>query len=163
MSTRRAADCDLNRRDLLCALAASTAAAAFSADGSFAAAEETAAVSLQTFEKAKLQEFPWGWIRWLMNDEVDPKAEMTLGIVHVQANQSNPLHVHPNSAEYLHMLSGSCEHRMGGQWMTLKAGDTLRIPRGVPHMARTKNEPFRALIVYDTGRRQMVPVTEGKE
>lgn len=163
MSAHRATDRDLNRRDLLCGLAASTAAAAFSADEPLAAAEEEAAMSLQTFEKAKLQEFPWGWIRWLMNDEVDPKAEMTLGIVHVQANQSNPLHVHPNSAEYLHMLSGSCEHRMGSQWMTLKAGDTLRIPRGVAHMARTQKEPFRALIVYNTGRRQMVPVTEGKQ
>jgi quercetin dioxygenase-like cupin family protein len=145
---------------LLCALAASTAAAAFSADESLSAAEEAAAVSLQTFEKAKLQEFPWGWIRWLMNAEIDPKAEMTLGVVYVQPNQSNPLHMHPNSAEYLHMLSGSCEHRVGGKWMSLKTGDTVRIPRGVPHMARTKGEPFRALIVYDTGTRQMVPVTE---
>jgi quercetin dioxygenase-like cupin family protein len=124
-------------------------------------AEEAAGVSLQTFEKAKPQEFAWGWIRWLMNAQIDPKAEMTLGIVHVQPNQSNPLHVHPNSAEYLHMLSGACEHRVGNRWVPLKTGDTLRVPRGVPHMARTKGEPFRALIVYDTGTRQMVPVTEG--
>jgi quercetin dioxygenase-like cupin family protein len=141
-------------------LAASTAAAALSADAPTAAAEEAAAVSLQAFEKAKLQEFPWGWIRWLMNAEIDPKAEMTLGVVQVQENQSNPLHIHPNSAEYLHMLSGSCEHRLGSRWVSLKTGDTLRIPRGVPHMARTKGEGFRALIVYDTGTRKMVPVTE---
>jgi len=159
MPRRPVARRDLNRRDLLCTLAASTGAAAFSADA-LAASVEEAGVSLQEFEKAKVQEFPWGWIRWLMNAQIDPKAEMTLGIVHVQPGQSNPLHVHPNSAEYLHMLSGSCEHRVGSRWVTLKTGDTLRIPRGVVHMARTKDKPFRALVVYDTGTRQMVPVTQ---
>lgn len=152
----------LNRRDLLCAVVASAAAATFPADARLAGAEEAGAVSLQAFEKAKVQEFAWGWIRWLMNAQIDPKAEMTLGVVYVQPNQSNPLHVHPNSAEYLHMLSGSCEHRVGGRWVSLKTGDTLRIPRGVAHMARTKDEAFRALVVYDTGTRQMVPVTEDK-
>ncbi len=161
MSARRATRHSLNRRDLLCAVVASTPAAALAADAQVTQANETA-VSLQEFEKAKVQEFPWGWIRWLMNAQIDPKAEMTLGIVHVEPGQSNPLHVHPNSAEYLHMLSGSCEHRVGNRWVSLKAGDTLRIPRGVPHMARTKDKPFRALIVYDTGTRQMVPVTESK-
>ncbi len=117
-------------------------------------------MSLQAYEKIKPQKFPWGWIRWLMNAQLDPQAEMTLGIVHVEPNQSNPLHTHPNSAEYLHMLSGSCEHRVGDRWVTLKAGDTLRIPRGVVHMARTKDQSFRALLVYDTGTRQMVPVKQ---
>ena len=162
MPSRRATAYDLNRRDLLCTVVGSAAAAVFAADESVAAVPEDAAVSLQTFEKAKLRKFAWGWIRWLMNAETDPKAEMTLGIVYVEPNQSNPLHVHPNSAEYLHMLSGSCEHRVGRRWVSLKTGDTVRIPRGVPHMARTKDEPFRALIVYDTGTRQMVPVAETK-
>jgi quercetin dioxygenase-like cupin family protein len=162
MSARRVTRRGLNRRDLLSTVVASTAAAAFSTDAQIALAEEAAEVSLQAFEKAKVQEFPWGWIRWLMNAQIDPKAEMTLGIVYVQPGQSNPLHVHPNSAEYLHMLSGACEHRVGSQWVSLKTGDTLRIPRGVAHMARTKDKPFRALIVYDTGIRQMVPVTETK-
>lgn len=161
MSHRRTVRPGLNRRDLFFSVAASTAAAAIAAEAEGAAPEEAAAVSLQAFEKAKIQEFPWGWIRWLMNDEIDPKAEMTLGVVFVKPEQSNPLHIHPNSAEYLHMLSGACEHRVGSRWVSLKTGDTLRVPRGVVHMARTKDQPFRALIVYDTGKRQMVPVTEG--
>lgn len=160
MSSPRTARRDLNRRDLFFSVAASTAAAAFAAEAEGAGSEESAGVSLQAFEKAKIQEFPWGWIRWLMNAEIDPKAEMTLGVVFVKPEQSNPLHIHPNSAEYLHMLSGACEHRVGNRWVSLKTGDTLRIPRGVVHTARTKDQPFRALIVYDTGKRQMVPVTE---
>ena len=48
---------------------------------------------------------------------------------------------------YLHILAGTCEHRVGDRWATLKAGDTLRIPRGVVHMARTKDQSFRAFLV----------------
>lgn len=121
-----------------------------------------AASPVQRFDKVEKVAFSWGWIRWLMNAEVDPQAEMTFGIVHVEANQRNPMHLHPNSAEYLHVLSGSCKHLLGKEWLTLKAGDTIRIPANVPHMARTLDEPMRAVIVYNTGRRQMVAVEEGK-
>ncbi len=117
-------------------------------------------ITLQKFAEVKVQEFPWGWIRWLINDQVDPAAEMTFGIVFIKPQQTNPLHVHPNSAEYLHVLEGSCEHRVGDRWVTVKAGDTVRIPAGVKHNARTKEEPCRAVIVYNTGKRQMVPVQE---
>jgi quercetin dioxygenase-like cupin family protein len=82
--------------------------------------------------------------------------------VHFDPHRINVLHVHPNSAEYLHVISGASEHLMGDHWVALKPGDTLRIPKGVPHQARTQGESFRALIVYDTPRRIMVPVTEGK-
>ena len=153
---------DLSRREMFGAALASAAAAAMAADALPAGATEGAKVSLQGFDQVEPQKFPWGWIRWLMNAKIDPQAEMTLGIVHVEPNQSNPLHVHPNSAEYLHMLSGACEHLVGERWVALKSGDTLRIPQGVPHMARTKDQPFRALVLYNTGTRQMVPVSTGK-
>jgi len=117
-------------------------------------------ITLQKFGESQVQEFPWGWIRWLVNAQVDPDAEMTCGVVYIKPQQTNPLHVHPNSAEYLHVLEGSCEHRIGDRWVTVKAGDTLRIPQGVKHNARTKDECCRAVIVYNTGKRQMVPVTE---
>jgi quercetin dioxygenase-like cupin family protein len=119
-------------------------------------------VTTQRYDDSELVKFPWGWIRWLMNSKVDPKAEMTMGIVQVEANQSNPFHLHPNSAEYVHVLSGSCEQFANGNWVTLKTGDTMRFPKGVPHKARTGNEPCRMMILYDTGTRQMVVVDEKK-
>ena len=116
---------------------------------------------VQSFEKVEKEEFSWGWIRWLMNSKLDPKAAMTFGIVHVNAGQTNPLHVHPNCEEQLYVLSGSCEHRIGKQTVVLKAGDVIRIPRGVSHMARTfDKEPMRAVIVYDTGERQFEVVQQ---
>jgi quercetin dioxygenase-like cupin family protein len=138
-----------------------TAAAALAFPGLIHGAEGDQA-KLQPYDKVEPEKYPWGWIRWLMNGQIDPKAEMTMGIVHFEPNQVNTLHVHPNSAEYLHVLSGVSEHLMGDRWVELKAGDTLRIPKGVPHQARTKDQAFQALIVYDTPTRIMVPVAADK-
>jgi quercetin dioxygenase-like cupin family protein len=148
----------LSRRELLSTGIAAAAAAALSAGaGPVGAAEETK-LSLQAYDHVEPQKYPWGWIRWLMNAQIDPQAEMTLGIVRVEPRQSNPLHIHPNSAEYLHVLSGACQHRVGDRWVDLKAGDTLRIPCGVVHGARTQDQPLLAMLCYNTGTRQMVPV-----
>ena len=110
---------------------------------------------VQSLEKVKKEESSWGWIAWLMNAKIDPNAEMTFGIVEVKAGQANPVHVHANCEEQLYVLSGSCEHRIGERTVVLRAGDMLRIPRGVPHAARTfDKEPMRAVIVYSSGQRQ---------
>ena len=121
------------------------------------------AVSMTSQDLIEPQKFAWVWIRWLMNSKIDPKAEMTLGIVQIEANMSNPLHVHPNCTEYMHVLSGSCKHRVGNKWVSVKAGDTVRIPKGVIHRAITGAEPILSVIVYDTGTRIMTPVDEPKE
>lgn len=116
------------------------------------------AIRLQRFDDVEVLDFSWGWIRWLMNDKLDPDAEMTFGMVYIKPNQTNPIHLHPNSAEYLHVVEGSCEHLVGERWVTVKVGDTLRIPQNAKHGARTGNQACKAIIVYNTGRRQFVPV-----
>ncbi len=116
---------------------------------------------VQNSEKTKKVEFSWGWIRWVMSADVDPKAEMTFGIVHVNAGQTNPVHVHGNCEEILYMVSGSCEHKLGDKTVVLKAGDVIRIPRGVHHSARTfEKEPMRAIIVYNAGQRDFQVIEE---
>jgi len=153
----------LTRRAVLESGAAWAAVAALlgsSARAEQAAKDDPPGDLVRSLEKVEPQKFAWGWIRWMMNGEVDSRAEMTLGIVHIEPNQSSPPHIHPNSAEYLYVLEGSCEHRLGGRWMAMKAGDMLRIPKDVPHCARTKTQPCLALIVYDTPKRQMVSLGE---
>ena len=117
-------------------------------------------MTLQQFEKVEVLEFDWRWIRWLMNSKIDPKAEMTLGVVYIKPNQVHPMHLHPNSGEYLHVTEGSCEHWVGDKWVTMEAGDTIRIPKNAPHRARTKDEGCRCVIVYNTGDRKMVTLDD---
>jgi len=122
---------------------------------------EALAAMVQHFDKVEKHEYSWGWIRWLMNSKLDPKAKMTFGLVELKAGQTNPLHVHPNCEEHLYVLSGSCEHRIGDKSVVLKAGDVIRIPQGVPHKATTfKKEPMQAVIVYSSGDRQFKVVEE---
>ncbi|MFV2065418.1 MAG: cupin domain-containing protein [Pirellulales bacterium] len=116
---------------------------------------------LQSFDKVEVQEFEWGWIRWLMSSKLDPQAQMTFGIVQLNAGEVNPVHKHPNCEEVLYVLSGRCEHHIGKQTVLLKPGDLLRIPLGVPHAAKViGEEPMRAVIVYNTGDRQFEVVEE---
>ena len=116
---------------------------------------------VQSFDQVEEQKHSWGWIRWLMNAQLDPQAKMTFGVVEIHAGQSNPAHVHPNCEEVLYVLSGSCEHMIGGRTVKLSAGDVIRIPEGVPHAARTSDkESMKAVIAYDSGNRQFVVVGE---
>jgi len=116
---------------------------------------------VQSFDKIEKIEEDWGWLCWMMNSKIDPGSEMTFGLAQVNPGHRNPMHIHPNCEEHLYMLSGSCEHVLGDQVCTLNAGDMIRIPRGVPHYAKTKgDEPMKAVIVYSSGDRQFVAVDE---
>lgn len=146
----------MNRHSALIALLLTTASLPLWA------APDAPEATMRRYEDAELVNFPWGWIRWMMNAKADPNAEMTMGIVQVEAHQTNPLHLHPNSAEYVHVLAGSCEQLVGDKWVPMKPGDTLRVPKGIAHQARTGSEPCRMMILYDTGTREMVLVDPKK-
>ena len=110
---------------------------------------------VQSFDKVEKHEFSWGWIRWVMNSKLDEDAQMTFGIVRLNAGTTNPMHVHRNCEEQLYVLSGSCEHWIGEEKIVLKAGDVIRIPQGVPHKAGTfENEAMKAIIVYSSPDRR---------
>ena len=146
---------DQTRRNFL---ATGVTAALLSSAHAVNAAEELK-LSLPAYDKIPAVKFPWGWIRWVMNAQINPQSELTVGIVFIEAHQTNQLHIHPNSQEVLHVLSGSCEHRLGTRWDKLPAGATLLIPKDVPHQARTHDSPCLTMVTYNTGKREMVPVT----
>jgi quercetin dioxygenase-like cupin family protein len=113
--------------------------------------------SVQHFNSVKEVKYPWGWIRWLMNAELDPGAAQTVGVVEIAPGQRNPLHKHPNCEEILYLLSGTLDHSVGDKHVILHAGDILRVPRDTPHQGiNIGTEPARAVISYDSGTRQMV-------
>jgi len=106
--------------------------------------------------------FSWGGIKWLCNRATDPEAKQTLGLVFINPGAHNPLHYHPNCEELLHVLSGTCDHRLGDEVVRLNPGDTIRIPTGVPHNATSTGwEPLRLLVSFSSADRQTVTLEEG--
>ena len=148
---------------LVCLWAAGCATARMESERK-AEMKKVAEVSVQRFDTVKEVKYPWGWIRWLMNSQLDSGAEQTFGIVEINPGKRNSLHKHPNCEELLYVVSGSCEKIVGDKRMVLKAGDIVRIPVGVAHQAITLgNEPMRAVISYSSGNRQVVDLGPGKE
>ena len=99
----------------------------------------------------------WGELNWKITDQSMAGTEMTFGTCFIKPGERNPLHSHPNCEEFLYVVSGSCEHRLGEEMVMLGAGDIIRIPRDVRHWARAiGTEPVFALIMFSTGKRQAV-------
>ena len=44
----------------------------------------------------------FGAQKYAVRAQIDPQAELTVGIVFLEAHQTNQLHIHPNSQEVLH-------------------------------------------------------------
>lgn len=50
-----------------------------------------------------------------------------------EPGQFVPVHVHPTQDEFILVQEGQLELKLDGKWTTAKAGDLVRMPRGVPH------------------------------
>jgi quercetin dioxygenase-like cupin family protein len=99
----------------------------------------------------------WGHLSWLVGEEEMPGAEQTFGVVTIQPDQRNPLHLHPNCEELLYVVSGECDHKLGDEMYHLTPGSVIRIPRQVPHWAKcTSREPLVAVISFSAPDRQAV-------
>ena len=62
-----------------------------------------------------------------------------------------PLHVHSNEDEQFLLLEGEVMVWLGDQAQQLCAGDTLALPRGVPHAHRVVSETARILTIATPG------------
>jgi mannose-6-phosphate isomerase-like protein (cupin superfamily) len=117
----------------------------------------TVNVIVQHFDNELEVKYPWGWIRWMMNSQIEHDSAQTFGIVQINPGHHNFLHSHPNCEEILYVLSGSGEHIVGDKKVLLHAGDLIRVPAGVPHQVFVLgNEPLRAVISYSSGDREVV-------
>jgi mannose-6-phosphate isomerase-like protein (cupin superfamily) len=65
-----------------------------------------------------------------------------------------PLHIHPNQDEFIYMLEGTFDLQLGDGKVQVRAGDLVRMPRGIPHSyANNTAAPTRALFwVSPAGR-----------
>ena len=44
-----------------------------------------------------------------------------------------PVHIHPHQDQFILVQEGELELKLDGEWQTARAGDLVRMPRGVPH------------------------------
>jgi mannose-6-phosphate isomerase-like protein (cupin superfamily) len=103
------------------------------------------------------EQHPWGGIHWLMNNQIDPEAQQTLGVVRINPGKSNALHLHPNCEELMYILSGTGSTTVGKKIITLHPGDLVRVPAGVLHQATAfGSAPLVAVISYSSANRQVV-------
>jgi oxalate decarboxylase/phosphoglucose isomerase-like protein (cupin superfamily) len=67
-----------------------------------------------------------------------------------------PVHVHPTQDEFILVQEGQLELKLDGVWQTARAGDLVRMPKGIPHGYFNKSDrPARALFwVSPAGRLQ---------
>jgi quercetin dioxygenase-like cupin family protein len=65
-----------------------------------------------------------------------------------------PVHIHPNQDEFILVQEGELDLKLDGKWSKAKAGDLVRMPRGIPHGYFNKSDkPTRALFwVSPAGR-----------
>jgi quercetin dioxygenase-like cupin family protein len=65
-----------------------------------------------------------------------------------------PVHVHPTQEEFILVQEGELDLKLDGKWMKAKAGDLVRMPRGVPHGYFNKSDkPARALFWVSPARK----------
>jgi mannose-6-phosphate isomerase-like protein (cupin superfamily) len=70
----------------------------------------------------------------------------------VPAGEGPPVHVHHNEDEILHLIEGQFEFFVDGERIPRRAGDTVLVPRGVPHTFRVLGErPGRLIAVMTPG------------
>lgn len=64
------------------------------------------------------------------------KAESDDAVVYTvtcEPEQFIPVHVHSEIDEIIQVQAGELQVKLDGMWSTLRAGDLMRIPRGLPH------------------------------
>jgi len=89
-------------------------------------------------------------VEWnILGQRYFPKAECDASFA-FEANsdpgQFVPVHIHPTQDEFILVQEGQLELKLDGKWSTAKAGDLVRMPRGIPHGYFNKSDkPARAL------------------
>ena len=112
-------------------------------------------------EGVEADDFEWGARKTLVNGAQARGAEQTFALVWILPGHNDPPHQHPNAEMIAHVLQGECEFTLGDAIYNLLPGDTIRVPRGVPHSAACSGwEPVRLVVAQSSPAVETVPVAE---
>jgi quercetin dioxygenase-like cupin family protein len=65
-----------------------------------------------------------------------------------------PVHVHPTQDEFILVQEGVLDLKLDGVWTKARAGDLVRMPKGIPHGYFNKSDkPARALFWVSPARK----------
>jgi quercetin dioxygenase-like cupin family protein len=65
-----------------------------------------------------------------------------------------PVHVHPTQDEFILVQEGELDLKLDGVWTKARAGDLVRMPKGIPHGYFNKSDkPVRALFWVSPARK----------
>jgi quercetin dioxygenase-like cupin family protein len=60
-----------------------------------------------------------------------------------------PVHIHPHQDEWFYVMEGEVLFQVGGERRTLRAGESVLAPRGIPHgFAGTGEKPAHMIIAF---------------
>jgi quercetin dioxygenase-like cupin family protein len=65
-----------------------------------------------------------------------------------KARGGPPMHIHPNQDEMFYVIEGEYRFRVGDDEYPMKAGDTIFLPRNVPHAFVQLTEKARVIVAY---------------
>ncbi len=97
-------------------------------------------------------------IHWLASHAASGAAELTVGLTTIQPGGGTPMHRHPNCEEVLHLLTGQMDQLIEGHpALHMTPGDTVTIPRNLPHGAKnTGPTPAVMIVVFSSPRRETI-------
>lgn len=105
--------------------------------------------------KTKTNHMDWGSMEWLVDDSIEPGADMSVAIMRVLPGEKAPDHSHPNCHEFLYLALGSIEQTIGQEKKVLKAGDSVFIPVGTIHGSRNiGTDEAKIIVSYSAGIRK---------
>ena len=89
-------------------------------------------------------------VRWnILRQSYFPKAVCDSAFAfetNSDPGQFVPVHIHPTQDEFILVQEGELSLKLDGVWSVAKAGDLVRMPRGIPHGYFNKSDkPARAL------------------
>lgn len=102
---------------------------------------------------AGIEELEWN----ILGQRYFPKADCDSAFAfetNSEPGQFVPVHIHPMQDEFILVQEGELHLKLDGVWSVARAGDLVRMPRGIPHGYFNKSDkPARALFWVSPARR----------
>ena len=101
-----------------------------------------------------VNEFPWGIIEWLANDDVGNSRELSLARMTLPPGNSTDTHIHANCEESIYVVRGEVECRIGEERVRMSPGGQSVVPRGAVHGIRNVGDaPAEIILSYSSAAR----------